>query len=112
MGRFDKLRGVAGADRYDRGLTPATAGSSSLQRIDNWEDLTNCEPSPELIATVADSLNHLLSNFSDGELRSIVLLKLEGYSNDEVAEKIGRSVPTIERRLRLVRDRWLNEMRR
>jgi DNA-directed RNA polymerase specialized sigma24 family protein len=61
---------------------------------------------------VADSLNHLLLNFSDGELRSIVLYKLEGYSNDEVAEKIGRSVPTIERRLRLVREKWLKELQR
>jgi RNA polymerase sigma factor (sigma-70 family) len=93
-----------------RGLTPTESGSS-LQRFGNWEDLASCEASPELIATVADSLNHLLSNFSDGELRQIVLYKLEGYSNAEVAEKIGRSLPTIERRLRLVREKWLNEMR-
>ena len=93
-----------------RGLSPATAGSSSLQLIANWEDLKSCEATPELVATVADSLNHLLLNFSDGELRSIVLYKLEGYSNDEVAELIGRSVPTIERRLRLVREKWFKEL--
>jgi DNA-directed RNA polymerase specialized sigma24 family protein len=39
----------------------------------------------------------------------MVLYKLEGYTNREIAEKLGRSRPTIERRLRLIREIWREE---
>ena len=93
-----------------RGAQQSQSDSQPAQMLANWEDLAVTDVSPAWIASVADSLNHLLSNFSDGELRSIVLYKLEGYSNTEVADKIGRSVPTIERRLRIVREKWRQEM--
>ena len=35
--------------------------------------------------------------------------KLGGSSNEEIAGKICRSVPTVERRLRLIRDVWREE---
>ena len=43
------------------------------------------------------------------QLRTIALLKLEGHTNDEIAARIGRSVPTVERRLRLIRQTWKEE---
>jgi DNA-directed RNA polymerase specialized sigma24 family protein len=45
----------------------------------------------------------------DDEMRVIVLSKLDGYTNVEIAARIERSVPTIERRLRLLRERWQQE---
>lgn len=72
--------------------------------------LPGAEPSPEFVSMMEDSLKKFLSLFVDGELRSIVLYKIEGYTNEQVAEKIGRSVPTVERRLRLIRETWLEQM--
>ncbi len=42
----------------------------------------------------------------DGELRQIAVWKMEGYTNGEIADKIGRSEPTVERRLRRIRRLW------
>ena len=77
------------------------------------ETLTNLAgngPNPELRIVLADSLDHLLAMLSDGEMREIAVSKLQGLSNEEVAEKIQRSVPTVERRLRLIRDAWRQEL--
>jgi RNA polymerase sigma factor (sigma-70 family) len=73
------------------------------------EHLTSPDPPASLLATLSDSLNQLFSRLPDGELRSMVLYKLEGYTNREIAEKLGRSRPTIERRLRLIREIWREE---
>jgi RNA polymerase sigma factor (sigma-70 family) len=62
-------------------------------------------PTPELAAAVAEAVEMLLGLLS-GDLRRIALLKLEGDTNEEIAEKIGRSVATVERRLKLIRDEW------
>jgi DNA-directed RNA polymerase specialized sigma24 family protein len=72
--------------------------------------LPNSDPSPDVLAALTDTFQKFLSLFVDGEVRSIVLYKLEGRSNLEIAAAIGRSVPTVERRLRLIRERWLEEL--
>jgi RNA polymerase sigma factor (sigma-70 family) len=64
------------------------------------------EPTPEMAALLAEDLRVLLDRLTDDELRRIALLKLEGWTNPEIAAKTGRSLPTIERRLRLIRDTW------
>jgi len=67
------------------------------------------EPSPETAAMLRESLAALLDRLPDQELREIALLKLEQYTDEEVAAKIGRSRATVERRLRLIRSIWAEE---
>ncbi len=67
------------------------------------------EPTPEFAAIVAEDFQRLLEALGDDELREIALLKLEGCSNLEIATKIKRSVPTVERRLKLIRRKWREE---
>ena len=66
------------------------------------------EPSPEFAAAMADGLNHLLG-LLDNHKRHIALLKLEGHTNEEIAATLGCAVPTVERRLRLIREKWKGE---
>ena len=40
------------------------------------------------------------------DLRELALLKLRGYTHHEIARHIERSVATVERRFRLIRDIW------
>ena len=54
---------------------------------------------------MAEAFDHLLALLDD-ELREIALLKLEGYSHDEIAQQIGRSTRTVDRRLGLIREKW------
>jgi DNA-directed RNA polymerase specialized sigma24 family protein len=64
------------------------------------------EPTPEFAAEMVEAVEGLFNLLDDEELRRIALRKLEGYSNEEIAAKIGRSLPTVERRLKMIRDIW------
>jgi DNA-directed RNA polymerase specialized sigma24 family protein len=45
----------------------------------------------------------------DDELRAIVRWKMQGHSNREIAGFLGCGVPTVERRLQLIRKWWERE---
>jgi DNA-directed RNA polymerase specialized sigma24 family protein len=67
------------------------------------------EPTPEFAAEMVEAVDHLLGLLGDDELRRIALLKLEAYSNEEIAARIGRSLATVERRLKMIREIWKTE---
>ncbi len=64
------------------------------------------EPTPAFAAQVADECRRLLSVLRDDTLRQIALLRMEGYSNEQVAERLGLGLRTIERKLDLIRKTW------
>ena len=67
------------------------------------------EPTPEFAAMVAEECRRLLGRLADAELRRIAVMKLEGYTNDEIAGRLGCVRTTVERRLRLIRAVWEGE---
>jgi RNA polymerase sigma factor (sigma-70 family) len=70
------------------------------------DDLISREPDPGFAAEVADQCRQLLADLPDEQLRRIVLSRMEGYSNEEIAVELKVSVPTVERRLNLIRKTW------
>lgn len=60
------------------------------------------EPPAEFAVAVADLLESLPSE----ELRRIALARAEGWTNEEIAQRHGRSVSTIERKLQVIRALW------
>ena len=67
-------------------------------------------PSPEFAAMMSEECRRLLRVLNDPELEGVVLLKLEGFSNDEIAKQFGYSRRTIQRMLALIRDLWSQEV--
>jgi DNA-directed RNA polymerase specialized sigma24 family protein len=67
------------------------------------------EPTPEFAATVVDESRRLFGRLADDSLRVVALLKLEGYSNAEAANSLDCSLRTVERKLDVIRKRWLAE---
>jgi DNA-directed RNA polymerase specialized sigma24 family protein len=55
--------------------------------------------------TPEDDLRRWLDRLPE-QLRRAALMRLEGYSNDEIAEKHKRSTATAERWLYIIRRRW------
>ena len=51
----------------------------------------------------AGSVTGLLDRLGSDELRSIAVWKLEGYTNAEIAARLGCAAVSVERRLRLIR---------
>jgi DNA-directed RNA polymerase specialized sigma24 family protein len=84
-------------------------GGGKAQADVDLEQLIGTEPTPDFAAQVADECRHLLAVLDDAELRSIALWKLEGYTNAEIAQKLGYVTVTVERRLRLIRGIWEQE---
>ena len=72
------------------------------------EGVIGREPSPEFAAQVTEECERLLSLLP--AYRQIALWKMEGYTNDEIAGKLDCAVPTVERRLRLIRKTWEKEL--
>lgn len=62
-------------------------------------------PAPERLVSLRELFTRL-----DGDMQRIVALKLDGCTNEQVAQRMNRSLATIERRLRLLRDEWTQEL--
>jgi RNA polymerase sigma factor (sigma-70 family) len=70
------------------------------------QEVVGSEPDPRFAAEVADEFRLLLERLNDEELRAIALRKLEGYTNEEVAQQFECSLRSVERKLALIRAVW------
>src|SRR5262249_30095680 len=68
-----------------------------------------CEPTPEFAALVADEYCHLLAGLRDDKLRTVAVLRMEGYTNEEIARQLRCSLRTDARKIELIRGTWLCE---
>ncbi|RUL87246.1 ECF-type sigma factor [Tautonia sociabilis] len=73
------------------------------------EELAGPEPTPEFAAMVAEQYQLLLDCLGDDDLRRVAVWRLEGLTNDEIADRLGCARRTVARRLDLIRKIWSNE---
>jgi RNA polymerase sigma factor (sigma-70 family) len=69
------------------------------------------EPTPEFAALVADECRRLLDQLRDEPLRHVAQLRMEGYTREEIADRLGCSLRTVARKVELIRRTWLGEDR-
>jgi RNA polymerase sigma factor (sigma-70 family) len=89
-------------------------GGSALSGPSGWaglEQVLSSTPTPAFAAQAAEECRRLFELLRDPRLRRVAELKMEGRTNQEVAEAIGRSVPTVERKLARIRAAWQREVR-
>jgi DNA-directed RNA polymerase specialized sigma24 family protein len=67
------------------------------------------EPTPAFAAQMVEECRRLLDKLGDEGLRSIAVWQMEGYTVEEMAERLGCSPRTIARKLAIIRDRWSDE---
>ena len=70
------------------------------------EQMIGSEPTADFAAQVSEESERLLGLLLDDSMRSLALLKLEGFSNKEAAEELQCGLRTVERRLSLIRQIW------
>lgn len=73
------------------------------------EQVLGSEPSPEFAALFTEESERRLAQLDDETLRDIALMKMESYTNEEIAEKLECSVRTVERKLERIRAKWLQD---
>ena len=63
-------------------------------------------PTPAERAASAEVLTDFLAGLPDPVLRDVAVLRMEGYTVEEVADRVGVSSRTVKRKLRRLRDHW------
>jgi DNA-directed RNA polymerase specialized sigma24 family protein len=89
--------------------------ASALEPDDGAEgalftNMLSHEPEPGLVVQAAEECRRLLAQLEDEQLRQVALWKVEGFTNEEIAAKLGRTVSTVERKLARIRRLWEKEM--
>jgi DNA-directed RNA polymerase specialized sigma24 family protein len=69
------------------------------------------EPTPALTAQFAEEYQRLLEQLGDSTLQSVATWKLEGYTDGEIAARLGCVTRTVERKLARIRNLWAREMK-
>lgn len=93
-------------------------GDSAMGGPDRYADdgqrvqIPGPDPTPEIIAEESEQFRFLLDILTEDSLRSVALMRLDGYANAEIAVKIGVCERTVERKLNLIRDQWSEEFER
>ncbi len=83
-------------------LAGAPDGMEALLR-----ELPGKEPPPDLIHQMTDECQNLFDRLPDDSLRTVAGMKLEGYTNGEIADQMGCGHRTVERKLQVIRQLWL-----
>ena len=88
-------------------------GESAFQSVDHDQDMANGigevlgrEPSPELAIMLVENTQQFLECLGEESLIQIARMKLEGWSNDEIAQQLGCVRRTVERKLGRIREKW------
>src|SRR5258708_7118004 len=105
--QHDRRQKRGGGEGHDEAAVLGLTGS--WEEAPGLEGVIGKEPTPECAAQVAEECQRLLGRLGDAQLRSIAVWKMEGYTNAEIATKLGCVPSTIERKLRLIRERWARE---
>jgi DNA-directed RNA polymerase specialized sigma24 family protein len=113
------IRQVEGQRRLKRGggrvlneaalAAAAASGSAGGDEADALARVAGGEPTPEFVALVAEEFSRRLEALPDPSLRQVALWRMEGWSNEEIAAKLGCVVRTVERKLDLIRKLWREE---
>jgi DNA-directed RNA polymerase specialized sigma24 family protein len=96
--------------RLKRGGVPPDAGGPAALDAE-LEQVVGREPTPDFALQVAEECRRLLDRLGDEGLRAVALYKMEGYTVEEIAARLGCVPRTVERKLRVIRWLWDEEAR-
>ena len=68
------------------------------------------EPTAEMVVQLRELVDGLLGKLDNESLRLVARRKLEGYDNSEIAQQMGVSQRTVQRKLLRIRSLWSSEL--
>jgi DNA-directed RNA polymerase specialized sigma24 family protein len=81
----------------------ALDSSSPVAGLDQAD---GAEPPPEMVALFTDECRRLFAALADPELRVVALLRMEGFTTEEIGRSLERAPRSIERKLHAIRKVW------
>jgi DNA-directed RNA polymerase specialized sigma24 family protein len=82
-----------------------------IEQADLLDQVVGTEPTPEFAAMVAEEYRNLLASLDDEGLRQVAVWRMEGYTTDEIADRLECARRTVARRLDLIRRIWSEQAR-
>ena len=98
---------TASTKRRGGGSTPISLDAQNGQGA--ALDPQGGELDPYLVAAAKDEARRLFGLLDDTDLERIAIMDLEGFTNQEIADTMGKSRATIARKIALIRDIWREE---
>jgi DNA-directed RNA polymerase specialized sigma24 family protein len=89
-------------------VTESTLGARACMFSMDW--LEGDGPAPDFIAEMQEQYALLMASLGDEVLVQIAHARLAGYDVAEVAERVGVSHRTVERKLKVIRSRWASHL--
>jgi RNA polymerase sigma factor (sigma-70 family) len=100
-------RGGSGRDQTATGSGDEPLVCRGLARIERELDTLPCRrPSPEQLVAGAMELERMIQALDEPSLRRIALLRFEGHTVEEIANRTKRDPSTIKRKLQQIRTIW------
>jgi RNA polymerase sigma factor (sigma-70 family) len=81
-------------------------GDSSRKSL---PELMADEPAPEVLAELNEELQRRLALLDGEMLRDVALLRLQGFTNVEIAERLGIAERTVRRKINRIRREWIDD---
>ncbi len=75
--------------------------------VGGLDGLAGAEPSPEVAALVVDEYRRLRDILRTEALRQVLDLRLEGYTREEIAQRLGCAERAVKRKLEVIREAWV-----
>jgi DNA-directed RNA polymerase specialized sigma24 family protein len=89
-----------------RVVVGSDVGNGPDEGHDGLAQVAATGPTPELAAMLAEEYQRRLHNLGDDSLRRVAQLRLDGHTNDEIAELLGCARRTVARKLEAIRAAW------
>ncbi|MCA9215354.1 MAG: helix-turn-helix domain-containing protein [Planctomycetales bacterium] len=106
-------RKVAHRHRYDgqlrrdvRRTQSELIFSAATAEATQVDALPSPEPTPEFVAEFVDVCELLMNSLNDADLQKVATLRMEGYKDSEIADRLDCSRSTVQRRLEVIRRNW------
>lgn len=80
-------------------------GDSDLEN--GFDQLESASTTPDIAALIADQADKLCRNLPDDVSRQVMRLKIDGHTHEEIASRLDCTVRTVERRIKQIREVWL-----
>ncbi len=107
----DHIRREAAQKRRGRNRSGLQHGNAAAATCAfSLNDLVSSSPTPDFLVALQEQYVRLLDTLRNDQLREIAVLRIEGYSVAEIAQKMNVGQRAVERKLQLIRDKWKREL--
>lgn len=92
--------------KRDRTLKRGGIQTVGLDNTDELNLAASAGSQPDIDLLMAEECKVLLDQLGDSDLRQVTLLRLEGFTNPEIAEQLKLTLRSVQRMVKLIKEIW------